>query len=99
MSDPLFVGLTRPSIILGIPSDAFKFLMVFSSIFFVGWKSLWSITIFPVFYFPVYLICLKDPSTFYLLWLWLKTKGKSTFRRKYFSSTASIFTPTRPRGI
>ena len=44
-----------------------------------------------------YLVCLKDPRAFRLLWLWLQTKGKSRSRAYWTASSASPLVNTRDR--
>ncbi|WP_198266679.1 VirB3 family type IV secretion system protein [sulfur-oxidizing endosymbiont of Gigantopelta aegis] len=98
MSDPLFAGLTRPTLIMGIPADAFKVMVMVSSIIFVGVKSLWSLMAFPVAYIVVYLITYKDPNRFRLLYMATLTRWRSTFvRTRFMASSAAIFKPTRKK--
>ncbi len=99
MSDPLFAALTRPTMIMGVPGDAFKTLVIVSSIIFIAWKSLWSFFAFPVLYIPTYIWCYRDPNYFYQFWLKLKTYYRSTLRLKYNASSAAVFKPTRQRSV
>ena len=96
-SDPLFVGATRPTMMWGVSYEAFIVCFMFTAVVFIGSGN----PLFLLLYLPVhalcYLVCLKDPRAFRLLWLWLQTKGRSVTRQYWGASSASPLVNTRKR--
>ncbi len=92
--DPLFAGLTRPSMMFGIPSDAFGMMLVLQMVIFMGTRSFLTLLLFPVFYAIARVLCAKDPRTFRYLLLALQTRGRGLNRALW---GASSYSPTRFR--
>lgn len=86
--DPLFVGATRPSMILGITYEAFILIVMLTAMVFIGTSNpLYLVVYFPLHIFS-YLVCLKDPRQFEHYKLWTETKGKS-LNRSYWKAPSS----------
>lgn len=82
-SDPLFGGLTRPAMMLGLSIEALLGIFMASVIAFLGsgfisddimWKIM-SLGIGGVLYLLARLICARDPRAFRYLGIQLRTKG------------------------
>ncbi len=75
--DGLAVGLTRPSTKWGVTYPAIMLNLIVSMEAFI-WSHnlLWGLIFVPV-HGIFYLICLKDPRAFELLFLWAQTKGRT----------------------
>ena len=89
--DPLAVGLTRPAMRWGVPYPALMLNLVASVEALVWTKSLlWMLICIPI-HGICYLVCLKDPRSFELLVLWLRTKanGLVATRGYWFASSYS----------
>ena len=75
--DPLFVACTRPATLIGVPMSAAIVEGVFVLEIFIWTKNLlqllWILPAHGVFY----MICLREPRIFELLWLWILTKAQS----------------------
>ena len=87
--DPLFAGLTRPSTLFGIPSDAFGYLLMVQILVFMGTRNFLVLLAFPVLYAIARLLCAKDPRAFRYLTLWSRTKGRGRNRALWGSSSYS----------
>ena len=75
--DPLAVGLTRPAMRWGVPYPALMLNLIASVEALVWTKNLlWVLICIPI-HGICYLVCLKDPRSFELLVLWLRTKANS----------------------
>ncbi len=85
--DPLFAGMTRPSLLFGIPSDAFGILVVVNLLAFMTMRNLLVLLAFPLIYAMARLLCAKDPRFFRYLMLWLRTKGRGANRALWGSSS------------
>ena len=76
-TDPLFVALTRPATIWGIPYGAFIILLMSTAIVFLAAGKLIYLAMgFPA-YSILYLMSANDPYIFGSTWLWMKTLGRS----------------------
>ncbi len=74
--DPLFVGLTRPATILGVPYSAFVIEFIGATLVFLGaGNPLYLALVLPV-HAVMYLISSNDPGVFGSIFLWLKTIGR-----------------------
>ena len=74
--DPLFVGLTRPATILGVPYGAVVFEFVSAAVVFLGsGNPLYLLVVVPV-HLVLYLISATNPGAFAAIGLWLKTCAK-----------------------
>ena len=92
--DPLFAGLTRPTTLMGIPSDAFGFMVMTIAIGFMATRNFLVLLLFPVAYAIIKLLCAKDPRFFRYLVLWIQTKGRGMNRALWGNSS---YAPTRYR--
>ncbi|MVF24639.1 type VI secretion protein [Methylocaldum sp. BRCS4] len=65
MVEPLYKGLTRPPMILGVTDSYAVICMVIVVTIYVGAKSmLWALATAPALWLFGYLVCLKDPRSF-----------------------------------
>jgi type IV secretion system protein VirB3 len=75
-TDPLFVGLTRPATMLGIPYSAFVIEFMGSLIIFLAiGNPLYLLVALPI-HAVLYLVAGQDPGAFDALFIWLKTTGR-----------------------
>ena len=81
MSDPLFQGLTRPPMLLGVPLTP---LIVVGLIFTLLslYISFWVLTVFVPVVFIMRLIVSEDDRAFHILWLSFKAKAPAAGKRK-----------------
>ena len=93
--DPLFTGATRPTMKWGVTYEAMVIGLVSCGVIFLALNNPFVLLL----YFPIhgicYLICLKEPRFFRILYLWVATKCKSLYWRFWGASTASPFVCTR----
>lgn len=103
-SDPLFGGLTRPAMMLGLPIEALLAIFMTSVIAFLGigfisddimWKIM-SLGLGGVLYLLARLICARDPRAFRYLGIQLRTKGLHR-TRWYWKSGSYAAQPARRR--
>ena len=94
IADPLFAGLTRPTMMFGVSVEALIFNFIFTMVLFIGTNSLISLAVFIPIHAVSYLVCLKDPRAFRLLSLALITKGRSVGRR-YWGASSSAPLPNK----
>ena len=74
VADPLFVGMTRPSMVWGVTYSAMMFNIVITTESFIVTKNLaWLLSFVPV-HGVLYLLCLYEPRFFDLLQLWGRTR-------------------------
>jgi len=66
-ADPLFLGMTRPALIWGVPFGAFVLNVVVSTIAFLVATDLRGFLIAPVVHALAYLLCLRDIRIFEIL--------------------------------
>ncbi|CAN7320761.1 type IV secretion system protein VirB3 [Variovorax sp. LjRoot178] len=72
--DPLFVGMTRPSMVWGVTYSAMMFNIIVTTESFIVTKNLaWLLAFVPV-HGVLYLVCLYEPRFFDLLQLWGRTR-------------------------
>lgn len=94
-TDPLFVGATRPSLVMGVTYEAIIICVSIVGMLFLATNNPFLL----LFYIPMhggcYLICLKDPRFFRFLLLWIGTKAKSISWRYWGAATASPLVSTR----
>lgn len=94
--DPLAVGLTRPAMKWGVPYPALMLNLIVSVEALVWTKSLlWMLVCIPI-HGICYLVCLKDPRSFELLLLWLRTKANCLVATRGYWS-ASSYSPLAMR--
>ena len=86
-TDPVFLGLTRPTVLWGVPQTFFALNLMGSLLAYVATKSfLTFFTLAPVLHGIGYLVCLKDIRTFDL---W-KVKARFLYcpNRAYWKATS-----------
>lgn len=87
-TDPLFVGLTRPATMMGIPYMAFVLeIMTTTLIFLAVCNPLYMLLALPI-HAVLYLISAHDPGIFNSIFVWLKTIGRC--RNRVFWGSASF---------
>lgn len=94
--DPLFVGVTRPTMIAGVPYEALIVNGLITSVAFMGTGSLLYLLVFVPLHAVSYLLCKAEPRMFELLFLWVKTKGKCLNRGYWGCSCYSPMADFRP---
>ena len=73
-ADPLFVGMTRPSMVWGVTYSAMMFNVIITTESFIVTKNLvWLLAFLPI-HGVLYLVCLYEPRFFDLLQLWGRTR-------------------------
>ncbi len=88
-SDPLFQGLTRPTMILGVSYMYFVINVVISMICFINLQSFKVLLIvMPTIHLIGYIICLKEPRAVEMFMLKVK-KGMKCINRGFHNNTNS----------
>jgi len=89
--DPLFVGLTRPTMVLGVQFEAFVINGMLTAIVFLATGNpLWLLVGLPI-HGIAYVISLNEPRQFSLLFLWLTSKSKCRNRGYWKVNSYSPF--------
>jgi type IV secretion system protein VirB3 len=86
---PLAVALTRPSSKWGVPYEALVVNLVVSVLAMIGTHNLSWLSICVPIHAVCYLVCLKDPRSFELVWLWVCTTLRTLLRTRYYWSGSS----------
>ena len=87
--DPLFVGLTRPATVLGIPYIAFVIEFVSVTLVFLGvGNPLYMLLCVPI-HGILYLISANDPGVFNSIYLWMRTLGRCRTSRFWGAASFS----------
>ena len=89
--DPLFVGLTRPATIFGIPYEAFVAEFVLVAIVFLTVGDIFYLLLIVPLHGVMYLVGGQNPAAFGSLRVWSKTKGRCKNTR--FWGGAASFSP------
>lgn len=88
-SDPLFQGLTRPAMILGV---TYMFFVINAAICLITFINMQSIVVLlvvaPIIHFIGYIICLKEPRALDMLMIKMR-KGFRCMNRAYHGNTNS----------
>jgi type IV secretion system protein VirB3 len=80
-TDPLFVGLTRPALLWGIPYTAAVIEVVTTAIIFLAVGDPFYLLLAVPFHAVLYLISANNPGAFNSIYLWTITTGRcKTFR-------------------
>jgi type IV secretion system protein VirB3 len=96
-TDELFVGLTRPAIMLGIPLTAFVIeFMATAMIFLAAGNPLYLLLAVPI-HAVLYAISAHDPGAFDAIFMWIKTLGRS--RNSRFWGAASFAPLTHKKWV
>ena len=90
ISDPLFVGLTRPPMLWGVTYSAFLLNTIVTMQAFVWTHNLIYLLMFVPVHLVCFAICKKDPRTFDIFLLWARTKGASLLGNGYFGGVLLI---------
>jgi len=86
-TDPLFLGLTRPAMLWGVPQPVFVLNGMASMIGFLIFNSFYPLFIgAPVLQGAAYLLCLKEPRIFDL-WL-IKARFLRCLNRRYWGANS-----------
>jgi type IV secretion system protein VirB3 len=67
--DPVYLGMTRPPMIWGVPFRSFVLNGVVTTIAFLAWNDLRGFLLFLPVHALSYLLCLRDPRIFDLLFV------------------------------
>ncbi|AAF85575.1 type IV secretion system protein VirB3 [Xylella fastidiosa] len=89
-TDPLFVGLTRPASILGIPYEACVAEFMAMGLIFLSVNNPLYLALALPMHAVLYLISANDPKIFSSIHMWLKTNGRC---RNFLFWRASSFSP------
>lgn len=92
--DPLFVGLTRPATVMGIPYTAFILECLGTAITFLAVGNPLYLGLAVPFHSVLYLVSAQDPGAFDAILMWMKTTGRC--RNARFWGAAS-FSPLSTR--
>lgn len=91
-TDVLFVGLTRPATMLGIPLSAFVIEFMATGIIFLAvGNPLYLLLALPI-HGVLYLISSNDPGVFSSIMIWMKTLGKCRNTRFWEAASFSPLT-------
>lgn len=91
LTDPLFVGLTRPTMVWGVQFEAFVLNFMLTTIVFLAiGNPLYMLIGFPV-HGIAYAISLNEPRAFSLFFLWLIAKSKCRNRGYWKVNSYSPF--------
>ena len=94
-TDPLFVGLTRPATMWGIPYIAFVIeFMVVTLVFLAVGNPLYLALAAPV-HSVLYLISANDPGIFSSIFMWMKTIGRCRNTRFWGGASFSLLSVSK----
>ena len=97
MKDPLFLGLTRPTMIAGLTVEAYLAILMLTCLIVINVGILYAVVVYLISHFICYWICRKDPALFRILALYFKTKLSANSGS--FFKTASFSTLKNTREI
>ena len=89
--DPLFVGLTRPATVLGIPYEAFVVEIVLVTVIFLGVGDPFYMLLIVPLHMVLYLISSQNPNAFGSIRIWTMTKGRC--KNTQFWGGAASYSP------
>lgn len=87
MADPLFKGMTRPAMMLGVTYSALIINAGLSLILFLAINHILALLIFVPIHAAMYLVCLWDERFFDILIVYVRTKGGDGSRSIYKASS------------
>ena len=90
-TDPLFVGLTRPTMVWGVQFEAFVINGMLTAIIFLATGNPLYLLIAGPLHGICYVISLNEPRQFSLLFLWLMSKSKCRNRGYWKVNSYSPF--------
>lgn len=88
-SDMLFVGLTRPATMWGVPYAAFMFNVMFSAVAFLAANNVFFMLLCVPAHFIMYLVTYSDPYAIENILMWIKTDGRCMNRQFWGATTYS----------
>jgi type IV secretion system protein VirB3 len=91
MRDALFTALTRPAMKWGVTLEGIVIAGFFSAIGMIATNNPFFLLLYIPIHMMMYVLCLKDPRIFRLIWIWSKTKARSKGWRYWGLSTATPF--------
>ena len=95
--NPLFVGATRPAMMLGVTMNFFIANgMISSLVYLIANNPVWLLLFFPL-HAVAYGLCKNEPRMLTLLGLWAKTKGACVNRFHWKASSYTPFERARKR--
>ena len=90
-TDPLFVGLTRPTMVFGVQFEAFVINGMFTAVVFLATGNPLYLAIGLPVHGIAYAISLNEPRAFSLFFLWLMSKSKCQNRGYWKVNSYSPF--------
>ncbi len=87
MSDPLFKGLTRPAMMLGVTYSGIIINAMIAIVLFLMFNNLLFLLIAIPIHLVMYLVCMWEERFFDLIVVFLKTKGGDGLRMMYNASS------------
>ncbi len=94
-TDPLFVGLTRPATMWGVPYMAFVIeFMATTLIFLAAGNPLYLLLVVPI-HAILYLLSANDPGIFNAIFMWIKTLGRCRNTRFWGAASFSPLATTK----
>lgn len=88
-SDPLFQGLTRPAMMLGVSYMFFVLNAIVCMVVFINMQSFLVVPLAVVIHFIGYLICLKEPRAIEMLLVKMKKGMRGAANRSFHGNTNS----------
>lgn len=85
--DPLFVGLTRPTLIFGVSTPFAMLNMMISVVYFIQTSSFWIVPIAGVIHLVGYLMCFREPL-FMELYLNKLSKCNQCANKSYYGANS-----------
>lgn len=85
--DPLFLGMTRPAMVLGVTYTFFIINVCLTAVVFISSGNLWFLLLCVPLHAAGYLICLKDPRMFDL-WRIKMTKTMRCRNRRFWKANS-----------
>lgn len=94
-TDFLVVAATRPAMKWGVTLEGLIIGGGLVGVFFIGTGNPLALLLYVPIHGVMYLLCLRDPRTFRLIFLWVGTKMRSLGWRHWGASTATPLVNTR----
>jgi len=95
MRDPLYVGPTRPSMLMGIPFEAWIAIALVTALPFIATSNFLVVLLAPPLYVAAWLICWSEPRGFELIMRWVDTKATSISRGHWGAPSRGPMTSRR----
>lgn len=87
-ADPLFQGLARPTMIMGVSYMYFVLNAMLMAIIFINTKSFWAFPCGIIIHLFGYLLCMKEPRAVEL-WMLRMKYGYRSWNRRFYRHTNS----------